>query len=83
MAKIDDALLNRAGALLLDAADMLRIEAEEWRSRKNSIPRSWHSGMSDWAERCDRIAGTNTAAATAMSETAKKIAEATQAKAAA
>jgi hypothetical protein len=71
------ALLTRAGALLIDAAGMLRIEAAEWRSRKSSVPRSWDGGMSEWANKCERIADTNVAAATSMSEHAKRIAKAT------
>lgn len=70
------ALLQKAGAQLLDAASMLRVEAQEWRDRKGSISRSWIGGISEWASKCERIAEINTSAATSFEATAKNIAKA-------
>lgn len=75
---MDKALMTKAGALLLDAAGMLQIEAQEWRDRSRETPPPAYrsGGAKAWAERCERIASTNISAATSMSETAKKIAAA-------
>lgn len=75
---IDRAIANRAGALLLDAAGMLRMEASEWRDRMGQPPKDWtrHASATDWKEKCERVASINISAATSMAETAKKIAEA-------
>lgn len=76
------ALLIRAGALLLDAAGMLRMEADEWRGRKSSPPKNWtaHADAASWADKCERIAETDERAAKAMLEHARKIGEAVNAK---
>jgi hypothetical protein len=82
----DKQLMIRAGARLMDAAGMLKMEAEEWRRRKSEPSKEWlRSSASDakgWAERCERIAKTNMEAAHAMFDHAKLLAEATTDKAA-
>ncbi len=84
MTQANHDLLTRAGAQLLDAAGMLRMEAAEWRDRKSQVPKGWDNGAATaglakkaWADRCERIAETNNSAATAFAATAKKIAAAT------
>ena len=74
MATIDDVVLHKSGSLLLDAAGMLRMEAREWLDRRSYPVPQWEKD--GWSDRCERIAATNTSAATAMEQTAKKIAEA-------
>lgn len=74
---IDRQTVLRAGALLIDAAGMLRMEAQEWRDRKSQMATGGGWTPATWAERCDRIADTNTRVATSMDQVAKKIAEMT------
>lgn len=77
---IQTKLLTQAVARLMDAAGMLRMEAGEWRSRKNEQPKNFEA-MTDkaWADKCERVAKINEAAADAMIETAKQIAQASTA----
>lgn len=70
-------LLTKAFALLDDAAGMLRMEANEWRSRRNDPPKSWlsSSDAKAWAIKCERVAEINISAATSMARTSDRIAE--------
>jgi hypothetical protein len=70
------ALMTKAGALLMDAAGMLRLEAQEWRSRKRQMATGGEWTPTTWADKCERVAAINDKAATAMVEHAKKLAEA-------
>lgn len=74
--QIEKTLLARAGAQLMDAAGMLRMEAGEWRSRKKAQPKNFDA-MTDaaWADKCERLAKINEAAAASFLETARKLAE--------
>ena len=74
--KIDRPTLLRARDLLVNAGGMLHLEAHEWRSRKNSIPRTWDSGISAWAERCERVGNNNANAAAAMLDIAELLSDA-------
>ena len=69
------ALVIKAGAQLLDAAGMLRIEAAEWQARGDNVPSDWNvNERGSWAARCERIAETNNKAALVFQATAKELA---------
>lgn len=67
--------ITQAGALLIDAAGMLRLEAQEWLDRKGTIAPGKGWSLNEWKERCERIAAINRQAADKMSAVAKKLAK--------
>ncbi len=76
-------LLTQTGARLMDAAGMLRMEASEWRSRKNEPPNQFLNhmpsrqlGNTAWADKCERVAKINEAAAAVFLAQARKAADA-------